>query len=253
MTTPSIKSPGKTPDPARPDKIATVPQHILVLDVGGSHVKALIKGARQPIKISTGPDFTPDDMLTRLRSRLHGRHYDAVSIGIPAPVIHGRLLHEPYNLGKGWLGFDYPAAFGCPVRLINDAAMQALGSYNGKHMLFLGLGTGLGSAMIADGVIAPLELAHLPYRKHTFEYYVGEQARERQGRKKWRANVDAVVETLRAALQPDYVVLGGGNIRHLRKLPAGVSRGDNANAFLGGFRLWQDGFSPGVAHSSKPP
>jgi predicted NBD/HSP70 family sugar kinase len=247
MTTPSIKSPGKAPVRSSPDKTAAgrqpeapAPRHILVLDVGGSHVKALTQGSRQPIKIATGPEFTPDDMLTRLRSRLHGRHYDAVSIGIPAPVIHGRLPHEPVNLGKGWVGFDFQAAFGCPVRLINDAAMQALGSYSGRHMLFLGLGTGLGSAMIVDGVIEPLELAHLPFRKHTFEYYVGEQARERLSRKKWRANVDEVIETLRAALEPDYIVLGGGNVRHLRKLPTGVHRGDNANAFLGGFRLWQE-------------
>ena len=247
MTTLSIKSPGKAPGRLGPDKAAAgrqpeapAPQHILVLDVGGSHVKALIQGSRQPIKIATGPEFTPDDMLAGLRRRLHGRHYDAVSIGIPAPVIHGRLLHEPVNLGKGWVGFDFQAAFGCPVRLINDAAMQALGSYSGRHMLFLGLGTGLGSAMVVDGMIEPLELAHLPFRKHTFEYYVGEQARERLGRKKWRANVDEVIETLRAALEPDYVVLGGGNVRHLRKLPTGVNRGDNANAFLGGFRLWQE-------------
>ena len=247
MTMPRIKSPGGVPGRDNPDKTAVVrqaeaptPKHILVLDVGGSHVKALIKGSRQPIKITTGPEFTPDDMLTRLRSRLHGRRYDAVSIGIPAPVIHGRLLHEPVNLGKGWVGFDFQAAFGCPVRLINDAAMQALGSYSGRHMLFLGLGTGLGSAMIVDGVIEPLELAHLPFRKHSFEYYVGEKARERLGRKKWRTNVEAVIEALRAALQPDYIVLGGGNVKHVRKLPTGVSRGDNANALLGGLRLWEE-------------
>ena len=242
MTNPGTQSPGKAAVSASPDqaRTSTPPKQVLVLDVGGSHLKALIQGGRQPIKIVSGADFTPDAMLTRLRSRLHGRHYDAVSIGIPAPVIHGRVLHEPYNLGKGWAGFDYQAAFGCPVRLINDAAMQALGSYNGKHMLFLGLGTGLGTAMIADGVILPMELAHLPYRRHTFEHYVGEQARERLGGRKWRANVDAVVETLRAALQPDYVVLGGGNVKHLRQLPEGVNRGDNANAFQGGFRLWQE-------------
>lgn len=217
-----------------------VVRQVLVLDVGGSHVKALLMSRQRRCRIVSGPAMSPQMMLSRLRPKIRGWRYDAASIGIPAPVVHGRLLHEPKNLGAGWVGFDFEAALGCPVRLINDAAMQALGSYSGGHMLFLGLGTGLGSAVILDGLIEPLELAHLPYRKHTCEHYVGEKARRRFGRKKWQAHVYAVIETLRAALMPDYVVLGGGNVRHLRKLPAGVSRGDNANAFVGGVRLWEN-------------
>ena len=245
MNTPRIELPGSKPGPEVADRVAAnvgaaAPRRILVLDVGGSHVKALIEGGRQEIKMVSGPKLTPDAMLTRLHPRLRGKRYDAVSIGLPAPVIHGRVMQEPRNLGKGWKDFDFQAAFDCPVRLINDAAMQALGSYAGGHMLFLGLGTGLGSAAIVDGVIQPLELAHLPYRKHSFEHYVGEQALERLGRRKWLVHVEATIALLRAALQPDYLVLGGGNARHLRKLPAGVRRGDNANAFPGGFRLWQE-------------
>jgi predicted NBD/HSP70 family sugar kinase len=195
---------------------------------------------KQPINIVSGAKFSPAAMLEQLRTRLSAGAFDVVTIGVPAPVIHGHVVHEPHNLGKGWVGFDFQAALGCPVRLINDAAMQALGSHVSGHMLFLGLGTGLGSAMIADGVIEPLELAHLPYRRYTFEHYVGEDALERLGRQKWQTNVYAVVKVLRAALQPDSVVLGGGNVRHLHKLPSGVTRGDNDNAFVGGFRLWND-------------
>jgi ROK family protein len=214
-------------------------RRILAVDVGGSHIKAVISGNEQEIKFVSGPKFSAQAMMKQLHLRLRGRPYDAVSIGVPAPVLHGRLQHEPYNLGKGWQDFDYQAAFGCPVRLINDAAMQALGSYDGGHMLFLSLGTGLGSAMVVNGVVAPMELAHLPYRKHSFEHYVNEQSREDLGRKKWQAKVYEVVEVLRAAMQPDYVMLGGGNVRHLRKLPEGVRLGGNAHAFEGGFRLWE--------------
>jgi predicted NBD/HSP70 family sugar kinase len=215
-------------------------RRILAVDVGGSHIKALISGSEEAeIKFVSGPKFTAQAMLMQLRRRLRGRPYDAVTIGVPAPVVHGRLRHEPYNLGKGWQDFDYQAAFGCPVRLINDAAMQALGSYEGGHMLFLGLGTGLGSAMIVEGAVMPMELAHLPYRKHSFEHYVSERARERLGSKKWQAKVYEVVEALRAALQPDYVMLGGGNARHLHKLPEGLRLGGNDHAFQGGFRLWE--------------
>jgi predicted NBD/HSP70 family sugar kinase len=215
-------------------------RRILAVDVGGSHIKALIGDGEQEIKFDSGPNCSPQAMLTQLRRRLRGRPYDAVSIGIPAPVVQGRLAHEPYNLGPGWQGFDYRAMFGCPVRLINDAAMQALGSYEGGHMLFLGLGTGLGSAMVVDGVVAPMELAHLPYRKHSFEHYVDDRARERLGRKKWQAKVYDVIEVLRAALQPDYVMLGGGNAGHLHELPDGMRLGGNAHAFAGGFRLWEE-------------
>ena len=214
-------------------------RRILAVDVGGSHIKALISGSKQEIKFVSGPKFSAKAMMAQLHRRLRGRPYDAVSIGIPAPVIHGRLGHEPYNLGKGWQDFDYQAAFGCPVRLINDAAMQALGSYEGGKMLFLGLGTGLGSAMIVEGTVVPMELAHLPYHKHSFEHYVNERARDRLGRRKWQAEVYEVIDVLRAALQPDYVMLGGGNVRHLRKLPEGVRLGGNDHAFQGGFRLWE--------------
>lgn len=212
---------------------------ILAVDVGGSHVKALISGGGREIEFVSGPEFSARQMVTQLRRRLRGSRYDAVSIGVPAPVVRGRLVSEPHNLGKGWRDFDYQAAFGRPVRLINDAAMQALGSYEGGHMLFLGLGTGLGTALIVDGLIVPMELAHMPYRKHTYEHYLREIALERAGRKKWQARVYEVIEVLRAALQPDYVMLGGGNIRHLRELPDGVRLGGNALAFQGGFRLWR--------------
>jgi polyphosphate glucokinase len=164
--------------------------------------------------------------------------FDVVSIGFPGPVLRGRPVCEPRNLGGGWVGFDFEAAFGRPVRVINDAAMQALGSYEGGRMLFLGLGTGLGSALVVGGRIEPLELAHLPYRKRTYEDYVGRRGLERLGRKKWRRAVADTVERLREALRPDYVVLGGGNARKLEQLPPGVRAGSNAHAFEGGFRLW---------------
>ncbi|MEO8802189.1 MAG: glucose-6-phosphate isomerase [Rudaea sp.] len=214
-------------------------RHVLVLDVGGSHVKAKCSGRKSEKRIASSDQLTPEEMLTQLGKSLRGWHYDVVSIGVPAQVILGRIAHEPPNLGGGWVGFDFAKAFGCPVRLINDAAMQALGSYQGGSMLFLGLGTGLGSAMIADGQIEPMELAHMPYRKHTYEYYVGEQARQRD-KKKWKKNVLEEIRVLRAALAPDYVVLGGGNVAHLDKLPKDVRRGDNLNAFTGGFRLWEN-------------
>jgi glucose-6-phosphate isomerase len=211
----------------------------LVLDVGGSHVKALLQGRREEIKIVSGPDMTPERMLPTLRKALRGAHFDRVSVGFPAPVVHGRIVHEPANLGKGWVGFDFEKAFACPVQVINDAAMQALGSYAGGRMLFLGLGTGLGSAMIVEGRVEATELAHLPFRKRSYEYYVSDAYRE-QHKKKWHDNVFEIITLLREALRPDYVVLGGGNVKHLDDLPKGVRRGDNANAFKGGVRLWED-------------
>ncbi len=214
-------------------------RRVLVLDVGGTHVKAMRSGHDAEVKVDSGPDMGPQQMLDALRKPLAGWAYDAVSIGFPAPVVHGKILHEPANLGSGWVGFDLERALGCPVKLINDAAMQALGSYEGGRMLFLGLGTGLGSAMVVDGIVQPMELAHLPYRKHDYEHYVSEAARKKD-EKKWHRHVLAEIAALRAALEPDYVVLGGGNVRHLTELPEGVRRGDNANAFLGGFRLWED-------------
>ena len=167
--------------------------------------------------------------------------YDAVSIGYPAPVLHNRPVAEPHNLAPGWVGFDYTAAFGCPVKVINDAAMQALGSYKGGKMLFLGLGTGLGSAMVLEGIVEPMELGHLPYRKATYEDYVGIRGLDRFGKKRWRGYVADVVARLIAALEPDDIVLGGGNVKKLKELPPGCRVGDNANAFVGGFRLWEEG------------
>jgi len=165
--------------------------------------------------------------------------YDAVSIGYPGPVIKNRPLAEPHNLGRGWIGYDFGAAFKRPVKVVNDAAMQALGSYAGGKMLFLGLGTGLGSAMIVDGIVEPMELGHLPYKRGTFEDYVGVRGYDRLGKKNWRQQVVDVIGRLIAALEPEDVVLGGGNVRRLKELPPGCRAGDNANAFLGGFRLWE--------------
>lgn len=211
---------------------------ILVIDVGGTHVKVLASGQQEPRKFVSGPDLAAADMVRGVLQITNDWKFDAVSIGYPGPVLHNRPVCEPHNLGAGWVQFDYAGALGKPVKLINDAAMQALGSYHGGKMLFLGLGTGLGSAMVVNGFVEPMELSHLPYRKGTYEDYVGLRGLKRLGRKKWRRHVNAAVEQLKAALQPDYVVLGGGNVRHLKELPPGATMGSNANAFLGGFRLW---------------
>ncbi|HJV57856.1 MAG TPA: ROK family protein [Methylomirabilota bacterium] len=211
---------------------------ILVVDVGGSHVKILATGRREPRKFVSGPTMTPRQMVAGVEKLARGWKYDVVSIGYPGPVLHGRPVAEPHNLGRGWVRFDYRAAFGRPVRIINDAAMQALGGYKGGKMLFLGLGTGLGSALIADGVVEPMELGHLPYKKGTYEDYVGQRGLDKRGKKKWRRHVADVVAGFVAALEPDDVVLGGGNVRKLKELPDGCRAGDNANAFVGGFRLW---------------
>lgn len=219
----------------------TKAKQVLVIDVGGTHVKVMATGRKDEIKIDSGPKMTASEMTRAVRKATAGWDYSAVSIGYPGPVVHGRPLREPYNLGGGWVNFNFERAFGCRVKLVNDAAMQALGSYEGGRMLFLGLGTGLGSAMIVDGIVEPMELAHLPYKKdRTYEDYVGEGALERLGKKKWRREVAHVIERLKAALEPDYVVVGGGNARLLKKLPSDVGLGDNRNAFRGGFRLWQD-------------
>jgi len=215
-------------------------RRILVLDIGGTHVKVLASGRRRPVLIASGPKMTPKEMLREVRRRTKGWQYSVVSIGYPGPVVHGHPANDPPNLGRGWVGFDFARAFHRPVKILNDAAMQALGSYQGGRMLFLGLGTGLGSAMIVDGHLEPFEIAHLPYRKgRSYEYYVGERGLERLGKKKWRRYVDDVVERLTAALEPDYVVLGGGNVRKLKQLPPRSRLGDNRNAFLGGYRLWE--------------
>jgi polyphosphate glucokinase len=212
---------------------------ILVIDVGGTHVKVLASGHSKEIIIPSGPKMTAKDMVAAVKSATVSWKYDVVSIGYPGPVIHGHPLREPHNLGGGWVGFDFTKAFGRPVKIVNDAAMQALGSDEGGRMLFLGLGTGLGSALIVDGILEPLELAHLPYRKgKTYEDYVGLAGLKRLGRRKWRRWVADAVEKLKDALQPDYVVLGGGNARLIKKLPPGARLGKNTNAFRGGFRLW---------------
>ena len=214
---------------------------VLVIDVGGTHVKVLASNHKRHLEIPSGPDMTAKKMVDEVRKATAGWKYDAVSIGYPGPVLHGRPLSEPHNLGRGWVGFDFRKAFGRPVKIINDAAMQALGSYRRGRMLFLGLGTGLGSALIVDGVLEPMELAHLPYKKgRTYEDYVGLAGLKRLGKKKWRRHVVDVVKQLKTALQADYVVLGGGNAKLLKKLSPGVQLGDNANAFRGGFRLWTE-------------
>jgi polyphosphate glucokinase len=214
---------------------------VLVIDVGGTHVKVLASGQSERREVASGPKMTAGQMVQQVKQLAKGWSYDAVSIGYPGPVVHGHPLREPYNLGDGWLRFDFRKAFGRPVKLINDAAMQALGSYEGGRMLFLGLGTGLGSAMIVDGILEPMELAHLPYKKgKTYEDWVGERALDRLGKKKWRRRVTEVVEALTNALEVEYVVLGGGNARLLKELPPHARLGDNNNAFVGGFRLWKD-------------
>jgi len=218
--------------------MAAMHRNILVVDVGGTKVKVLATGQKKPVKIPSGSKMTAREMVKRVRRAAAGWKYFAVSIGYPGPVVQGKPIREPHNLGRGWVGFDFKKAFGCPVKVINDAAMQALGSYQGGRMLFLGLGTGLGSAMIVDGILEPMELAHLPYRKGTYEDYVGLAGLGRLGKKKWRRQVFDVVNALKAALEPDYVIIGGGNARLLKMLPPDSRLGDNRNAFRGGFRLW---------------
>jgi polyphosphate glucokinase len=222
---------------------------VLVIDVGGTHVKVLATGQREPRKINSGPAMTASQMVREVKRLVRDWKYDRVSIGYPGPVIHDHPLHEPHNLGGGWVGFNFRKAFGRPVKLVNDAAMQALGSYKGGRMLFLGLGTGLGSAMIADGILEPMELAHLPYKKgKTYEDYLGLLGLKRLGKNKWRRHVAKVVEELKTALEADYVVLGGGNVKKLKTLPPAARAGSNANAFLGGFRLWAK--HPGIPASA---
>jgi polyphosphate glucokinase len=213
---------------------------ILVLDVGGTHVKVVATGHKRRVEFPSGPKMTPAKMVAAVRAATAGWKYDLVSLGYPGPVAHGRPLGEPHNLGHGWVGFDFKKAFGGrPVKIINDAAMQALASYKGRRMLFLGLGTGLGAALIVDGVLEPMELAHLPYKKdRTYEDYVGLAGLKRLGKRKWRRHVNEVVKLFKAALEADYVVLGGGNARLLKKLPPGSCLGNNTNAFRGGYRLW---------------
>ena len=214
-------------------------QKILAVDVGGSHVKLLISsGSWERRRFASGPDLGPREMVERIASLTTDWPFDAVSIGVPAPVHAGRIVSDPVNLGRGWVGFDFEELFARPTKVVNDAAMQALGSYEGGKMLFLGLGTGLGSALVVECIVEPMELGHLPFRKATFEEYVGERGRQRLGKKKWKEAVVETIERLAVALEPDSVVLGGGNAKKLGDLPPNVQLGANNNAFIGAFRLW---------------
>ena len=213
---------------------------VLVIDVGGTHVKALVSSEREPRKFPSGPALTPDQMVAGVKEITLDWKFDAVSIGFPGLVLGNRPVAEPCNLGQGWVGFNFQHAFGCPVKLVNDAAMQALGSYRYGKMLFFGLGTGFGSTLIVDGIVEPMELGYLPYKKGTYESYVGNEALLKYGKTKWRHHVADVVTQLTAALEPDEVVIGGGNAKELTALPPKCRFGDNHNAFLGGFRLWEE-------------
>ena len=214
-------------------------KRVLVLDVGGTNLKALLSGQKVPTKIPSGPTFTPHVMVSAVTALMKDTPFDCVTIGFPAAIVDGKIVHEPKNLGKGWVKFDFQKAFSKPVKIMNDAAMQALGSYDGGTMLFLGLGTGLGSALVVNGHVAPMELAHLPYKKGEYEDYVGLRGYEKYGKKKWRLHVAQVAALLKAAVVADHVVLGGGQTKLLKAMPAGCRRGDNANAFKGGQRIWQ--------------
>jgi len=212
----------------------------LVIDVGGTHVKMLATGMKVPIKFESGPKMTAGKMVKQVKAAAKNLDYDRISLGYPGPIINGHPLREPHNLGGGWMVFNFSKAFGCPVKVINDASMQALGSYEGGRMLFLGLGTGLGSAMVVDGMLQPMELAHLGYKKgKTYEDYLGLRGLDRLGKKKWRRYVAKIVALLKATLGADYVVIGGGNCKKVKTLPPGARLGKNENAFLGGFRLWE--------------
>lgn len=215
-------------------------RRVLAIDVGGTHVKTRVSGQTETRAFESGPTLTPARMIARVRRLTRDLKYDVVSIGYPGVVVHGKIATDPVNLGKGWVGFDFRKAFGKPTQVMNDAAMQAVGSYEGGRMLFLGLGTGLGSALIVDGTVAPLELAHLPYKgTRSYEEFVGDRGRRRLGPKKWRRVVADVVQQLSRALEADYVVIGGGNARKLKKLPKNARLGSNEFAFLGGFRVWR--------------
>jgi len=214
---------------------------VLAIDVGGTHVKMRVSGRRETRQFDSGPKMGPGDMVERVHELTGDWIYDVVSMGYPGVVVHGVIISEPHNLGPGWVGFDFKKAFGRPIRILNDAAMQAIGSYEGGRMLFLGLGTGLGSALIVDGIVAPMELAHLPYKKgNTYEYYLGLRGLHRMGGKKWRQTVAEVVEELGTVLEVDYVILGGGNARKLKSMPKKARLGSNEFAFTGGFRIWGD-------------
>src|SRR5258707_7782071 len=213
---------------------------ILVSDAGGTNIKLLATGKKEPRKIPSGPAMTAGKMVREVKACVRDWKFDRVSLGYPGPIINGHPLREPHNLGGDWMRFNFSKAFGCPIKMLNDAAMQALGSYKGGRMLFLGLGTGLGSAMIVDGILQPMELAHLTYKnRKTYEDYLGLRGLERSGKKKWRKHVATIAKKLKTALHADYVVLGGGNSKKLKNLPPDTRLGSNENAFLGGFCMWQ--------------
>jgi polyphosphate glucokinase len=226
--------------------------NVLVVDVGGSHVKILATGKKEKREFVSGLKLTAPQMVSGVRELARDWKYEVVSIGYPGPVLHNRPVAEPRNLGSGWMGFNFEAAFVRPTKIINDAAMQALGSYSNGKMLFLGLGTGLGSTLIVDGIIEPMELSHLPYKKGTYEDYVGARGLRQFGKKQWRKNVADVVSRLIAALEPTDVVIGGGNVSKLKELPPGCRAGDNANAFTGGFRMWELRGSAGLRQRKRP-
>ena len=241
------RKPKRSKQPSKPPA-----RSALAVDVGGTSVKILATGEDAHRAFPSGPTLTPRQMVSGVKKLARDWNYDVISIGYPGPVIHGCPVAEPHNLGRGWVGFDFAAAFGRPVKILNDAAMQALGSYKGGKMLFLGLGTGLGSAMIVDGIVEPMELGHLPYKKGTYEDYVGRAGLKRHGKKKWRHYVADIVARFIAALEPDDVVIGGGNVKKLTVLPPRTRAGENENAFRGGFRLWdKDALFPIEGHSSK--
>ncbi len=223
--------------------------NVLAIDIGGTHVKILVSGEKEARKFASGPTMTPRMMVAGVKKLAADWTFEAISVGYPGPVLHNRPVTEPHNLAKGWTTFDFRRALEHPLKFMNDAAMQALGSYRGGKLLFLGLGTGLGTTMIVDGLVEPMELAHLPYRKATYEDYIGRRGLQRYGIEKWRRHVAHVVKQLIAALEPDDVVLGGGNVKLLKKLPRGCRAGDNANAFLGGFRLWMEEYAPKESHA----
>jgi polyphosphate glucokinase len=226
---------------------------VLAVDVGGTHVKVLATGQTEPRRFPSGPKMTAKQMVSGVKELTRDWKYDAVAIGYPGPVLGGRPAAEPHNLGRGWVGFNFKAAFGRPVKIMNDAAMQALGSYKRGTLLFLGLGTGLGSALVVQGNVVPMELGHLSYKKGTYEDYVGIRGLERLGKKKWARHVEFGVARLIDALHPDDVVLGGGNAKKLKRLPSGCRKGDNANAFVGGFRLWDEAANPRRGTNAKTP
>jgi polyphosphate glucokinase len=226
-------------------------KRVLAVDVGGTHVKILATGKKEKREVASGAGMNAAQMVSSVRKLAQDWKYQVVSIGYPGPVLHNRPVGEPRNLGSGWMGFDFEEAFGRPTKIINDAAMQALGSYRNGKMLFLGLGTGLGSTLIADGILEPMELGHLPYKKATYEDYVGARGLRHFGRKKWREHVADVVARLATALEPTDIVIGGGNVSKLKELPPGCRAGENANAFTGGFRMWEPRRQAGLREWSR--